>query len=173
MRLPSTAIGALTVACGIAGVIASACIYRVPSRPSWNSHFTPVEFHLTAAILGPLFVAAIGAGHARWLAVAAAAMAGAQLLALALRVLRFSTSDSLERRASATLLGTTLAARLLARGASLALAAIAVPLFTSHPAALAAAFLLAVGSEVLGRYLFFVSAVPKHMTAPYLGSHAA
>jgi anaerobic dimethyl sulfoxide reductase subunit C (anchor subunit) len=173
MRLPSAAIGALTVACGIGGIVASARIYRVPSRPSWNTPFTMVEFHLTAAILGPLFVAAVGAGDARWLAVAVATTAGAQILILALRFLRFITADSVELRASATLLGTTLAARLVVRGALLALAAIALPLFTSHPAVLGAAFVLAAGSEVLGRYLFFVGAVPKHMAAPYLGSHAA
>ena len=29
-------------------------------------------------------------------------------------------------------------------------------------------FALALGGELLGRYLFFVSVVPKHMAAPYL-----
>jgi hypothetical protein len=28
--------------------------------------------------------------------------------------------------------------------------------------------LLTLGSELLGRYLFFVSVVPRHMAAPYL-----
>ena len=62
---------------------------------------------------------------------------------------------------------------LLARGVLLALGAIAVPLFTVNPLALWVAFLLALGGEILGRYLFFVSVVPKHMSAPYLGSEAA
>jgi Fe-S-cluster-containing dehydrogenase component/DMSO reductase anchor subunit len=170
---PSAAIGALTVAFGAGGVIASACIYRVPSRPSWNSPFTLVEFHLTGATLGPLFVAAVGAGHARWLGVAAAALAGAQLVTLALRFLRLTTADTVELRASAALLGTRLATHLLARGALLAFGAIALPLFTSHPAALVVGFVLALAGEAVGRYLFFVSAVPKHMAAPYLGSEAA
>jgi hypothetical protein len=34
------------------------------------------------------------------------------------------------------------------------------------PAALSLA--LAIGAEILGRYLFFVSVVPKHMAAPYV-----
>ena len=34
----------LTVALGLAGVTASACIYRVPSRPAWNTPFTLVQF---------------------------------------------------------------------------------------------------------------------------------
>jgi len=55
----------------------------------------------------------------------------------------------------------------------LAVGGIALPLFTSHPVALWIAFLLALAGETIGRYLFFVSAVPKHLTAPYLGSEAA
>jgi hypothetical protein len=35
---------------------------------------------------------------------------------------------------------------------------------------MAAALLLAVGGEILGRYLFFVSVVPKHMAAPYVAA---
>jgi formate dehydrogenase iron-sulfur subunit len=174
MRLPgSTGIGALTVAFGVGGVIASAYIYQVPSRPAWNTPFTLVQFQLTAATLGPLFAAAVGAGDPRWLAVAAATMASAQFVTLALRFFQLSASDIVELRASATLLATTLAMRLVMRGGLLALGAIALPLFTSHPAALWVAFLLALGAETLGRYLFFVSAVPKHMAAPYLGSEAA
>jgi hypothetical protein len=55
----------------------------------------------------------------------------------------------------------------------LALGAIALPLFSTRPAVLWLACALVVASETLGRYLFFVSAIPKHMTAPYLGSDAA
>jgi hypothetical protein len=40
---------------------------------------------------------------------------------------------------------------------------------------MATALLLALGGEILGRYLFFVSVVPTHMVAPYIpaGSEAA
>jgi hypothetical protein len=40
---------------------------------------------------------------------------------------------------------------------------------------MAVALALALGGEILGRYLFFVSVVPKHMAAPYIpaGSEAA
>ncbi len=174
LQIPGrTGIGALTAMFGAGGVMASACIYRVPSRPAWNTPFTLVQFVLTAATLGPLFTAAIGAGDPRWLAIAAASMAGAQFVVLALRFFRLSASDAIELRASATLLATTLATPLILRGALLALGAIALPLFTSNAGVLWVACLLAVGSETLGRHLFFVSAIPKHMTAPYLGSDAA
>lgn len=169
----SVAIGAWTVALGVAGVTASACIYRVPSRPAWNTPFTIVHFHLTAATLGPLFAAAVGAGDPRSLGVAAATMAGLQLVTLALRFFRLSASDVVELRASGTLLATVLSSRLIARGVLLALGSVALPLFTDRPAVLWLAFALTLAGELLGRYLFFVSAVPKHMAAPYLGSEAA
>jgi formate dehydrogenase iron-sulfur subunit len=173
LHLPGgRAIGTLTTALGVAGIVASACIYRVPSRPTWNTAFTPIQFALTAATLGPLFGAAVGI--AGWpLRAAAAAAAGAQLVTLALRFLELSVSDLVERRASATLLATTLASRLMWRAALLAIGAGALPLVSGRPSVLAVAFALTLAAEILGRYLFFVSAVPKHMAAPYLGSEAA
>lgn len=167
------AIGALTVALGVGGVTASAYIYRVPSRPAWNTPFTLVQFGLTAGTLGVLFAAAIGTGAARGLAVAAASMAGAELVVLALRFFRMTASDGSELQASARLLATTFKSRLVMRGVLLALGGIAVPLFTVHPIAQWSALALALAAELLGRYLFFVSAVPKHMVAAYIGSEAA
>jgi Fe-S-cluster-containing dehydrogenase component/DMSO reductase anchor subunit len=169
----SSGLGALTVLLGVGGVTASAHIYRVPSRPAWDTPLTLVQFLLTGALLGPLFAAAVGSGDAQWLAVATALLAGTALVLLAWRFFQLSASEGPERRAAARLLATVLAWRLLARGSLLALGAIALPLFTRHSAALWVAFLLALGAEVLGRYLFFVSAVPTHMVAPYLGGEAA
>ncbi|MND03637.1 hypothetical protein D3C83_235610 [compost metagenome] len=37
-------------------------------------------------------------------------------------------------------------------------------------AVLVAALVLALAGEALGRYLFFVSVVPKHLAAPYLAA---
>jgi Fe-S-cluster-containing dehydrogenase component/DMSO reductase anchor subunit len=167
------ALGALTVALGFGGVTASACIYRVPSRPAWNTPLTLVQFNLTALTLGPLFAAAVGAGPARALAVASAFMAGAQFVALATKFFNLSGGDTTELRASSKLLATTFRPHLIARGVLLAVGAMALPLFTSHPVALWIAFALALASEMIGRYLFFVSAVPKHLAAPYLGNEAA
>jgi formate dehydrogenase iron-sulfur subunit len=173
-----TALGALTVALGIAGVTASGCIYCVPARPAWNTAFTLLQFNLTAAVLGPLFAAAIGAGDVRWLASAAAAMGGLLGLLLAARFLRLIAADSIELRGTARLLSTTLARHFVARGALLIAGAIAVPLVAAgwgSPAWTIGALALALAGEILGRYLFFVSVVPKHMAAPYMpaGSEAA
>ena len=170
----TTAVGALTVALGIAGVTASACIYRVPSRPAWNTRYTLLQFNLTGALLGPLFAAAVGVGDARWLAVASATMAGGQFVLLAVRFLRCIASDSLELKGTARLLSTVFAKHLVLRGVLLAAGAIVLPLFlTSVEADLQVglwvlALALAIGAEMLGRYLFFVSVVPTHMAAPYV-----
>jgi len=160
-----TLVGLLTVALGIAGVTASACIYRVPSRPAWNTRYTLLQFNLTGALLGPLFAMAVTVGDPKWLAIASATMAGAQFVLLAVRFLRCIASDSLELKGTARLLSTVFAKHLVARGVLLAVGAIVLPLIVA-PAAIALA--LAVGAEILGRYLFFVSVVPKHMAAPYI-----
>ena len=173
-------VGAATAMLGAAGVTATACIYRVPSRPAWNTPFTLVQFALTGGVLGPLFVAALGAGDARWLATAAMSLAAAALVLLALRFLHLIAADSLELKGTARLLSTVLKSRFVLRGVLLVLGAIVLPLLAGPGAriaeesrivgqvALIAGFALALAGEVLGRYLFFVSVVPKHMTAPYV-----
>ncbi len=181
-----TVVGAITALIGVAGVTASGCIYRVPSRPSWNTSLTLFEFICTAGVLGPIFALAVAAGSERWLALASAAVAGAQLVLLALRFFRCIASDSLELRGTARLLSTVLASRVVARGLLLALGAVVLPLLATGPAggglagtvlgfdapriALAAALALALAGEILGRYLFFVSVVPKHLAAPYVAA---
>jgi len=176
MELPgSLAVGGLTSLLGIAGVTASGCIYRVSSRPAWNTRLTLVQFNLTAAALGPLLTAALGASDTRWLAWAAATMAGAQLVLAALRFVRLVAGSSVELRGTARLLSTTLRSQFITRGVLLAVGGVVLPLLARDPAAWWAALAVALAAEILGRYLFFVSVVPKHMAAPYLqiGSEAA
>jgi formate dehydrogenase iron-sulfur subunit len=177
LQLPGSVwVGGLTVALGLAGVTASACIYRVPARPAWNTRFTVLQFNLTAAILGPLFAAAAVAGATRWLAIGAASMAAAQATVFALRFFRAVASDSLELKGTARLLSTVLANRLVLRGLLLATGAIALPLFATGLAdgpgrlLMLIALLVALAAELVERYLFFVSVVPKHLAAPYIAS---
>jgi len=171
----SLVVGGLTSVLGIAGVTASGCIYRVPSRPAWDTRLTLVQFNLTAAALGPLLAAALGTSDARWLALAAATMAGAQLVLVALCFVRLIAVGSIELQGTARLLSTTLKPHFITRGILLAVGGIAVPLLATGAASWWGALLLALAAEILGRYLFFVSVVPKHMAAPYLalGSEAA
>ncbi|MBI1787171.1 MAG: dimethyl sulfoxide reductase anchor subunit [Acidobacteria bacterium] len=164
----SAIVGALTALLGIAGVTASSQIYRVPARPAWNSLFTPAEFCLTGGLLGPLFVAAL-AGANSFLMAASVAAAGLQILTTGLKLLWLIGSDEFELRASARLLSGELERWLLLRLALLVLGGIVFPL--SHlpfPALLAA-----LASELLGRYLFFVSVVPKKAAAGFFAGEAA
>ena len=174
------AVGALTVILGLAGVLASGCIYRVGSRPAWNTWYTPMQFAFTAAVLGPLFAGAIGVGDASWLGAIAAALGVAQLVLVAVRFLRLIAADGPELRGTARLLSTTLRRPFIARGALLVAGAIVLPLVAGPlgeqdwlfggRAVFAAALLVALSGEIVGRYLFFVSVVPMHMTAPYVPS---
>jgi formate dehydrogenase iron-sulfur subunit len=171
----SLILGGLTSLVGIAAVTATGCIYRVPSRPAWNTRLTPVQFILTAAALGPLLAAALGAGDARWLPWAATAMAGAQLVLVALLFVRLTAGGAAELQSTARLLSTTFKPHVITRGVLLVAGGIVLPLVAADAAAWSAALLVSLAGEVLGRYLFFVSVVPKHLAAPYLliGSEAA
>jgi len=96
--------------------------------------------------------------------------ASAQLLNNALRFLRLNASDFFERQATARLLSTVLASRFLLRGALLIAGGIALPLLTPTHVGFAAAFIAALAGEILGRYLFYVSVVPKNIAASYIAS---
>jgi len=163
----SAPLGGLTALTGLAGIAASAFIYLVPARPSWNTKFTIADFFLTAAVLGPLFAAWIGAGAGRSLSSLAVVAAAAQMVNQATRFLRLIGSDSFELQASARLLSTILARPLLLRVALLVIGGIAIPLSGSAYARFVA-FPLALAAEFVGRYLFYVSVVPKNIAAPYL-----
>ena len=119
----------------------------------------------------------------RWLAIGAASMAGGQAAVFVLRFLRCVAADSLELKGTARLLSTVLAGPLLLRGLLLMVGGVALPLVAGGPliardqaigsggaaqAVMAAALICALVSEMLERYLFFVSVVPRHMTAPYI-----
>jgi DMSO reductase anchor subunit len=174
LKLPfSSALGGLTTLLGAAGITASACIYLVRARPAWNSKHTVIDFFLTGAILGPLFAANIGAGSGRLLGLLTVAAACAQLLNSALRFLRLNASDLFERQSTARLLSTVLASRLVLRGALLIVGGIALPLLSSSLAGSVAAVVFALNGEILGRYLFYVSVVPKNIAASYIASAEA
>jgi len=165
----SLELGAVTAIFGAAGITASAFIYLVPARPSWDTKFTVSDFFLTGALLGPLFASAIGASHGRLLMLIGVAAASAQLLNQTLRFLWLIGSDSFELQASARLLSTKLARPLLLRSALLLVGGIALPLSGLYLTRFAALPIAAAG-EILGRYLFYVSVVPKNMAAPYLAA---
>src|SRR6185503_20802406 len=121
-------VGGLCALLGVAGVTASACIYRVPSRPAWNTRLTLLQFNLTAAALGPLLVLAVGASDARGLVLGAVAMTGAQLLLVAFWFVRLVATDSIELKGTARLLSTTFKPHFMSRALLLGAGGIVLPL---------------------------------------------
>ncbi len=164
--------GLLTVLLGIGGVIASARLYLVKARPAWNTVHTWIEFFLTTGLLGSLFAAVLQSRSRLWIA-ASMIMALAVMFNVAVKFLRFSNSDVPELRASMRLLSSPLASLLLLRGGLLVLGAVLLPLTASSRIGMGCAFFLALVSETLGRYLFFVSVVPTNMAAEYFVAREA
>jgi DMSO reductase anchor subunit len=168
-------VGAVTASVGLAAAVATSYIYLVPSRPSWNTRLTVVQFLLSAAVLGSLTVALSGAGPVMlWRGVAAASAASLCGLSFWMRE-AFRRSRLVELRGTAHLMTRPFGRLFLARVLLLAGAGVVLPLVTSNTPVLAAALVVSVAAELIGRYLFFVTAVPRHMTAAYLefGSEAA
>ncbi|HYP07716.1 MAG TPA: DmsC/YnfH family molybdoenzyme membrane anchor subunit [Bryobacteraceae bacterium] len=136
----ATPAGIAAAVLGVAGTVASSCIYLVPARPAWNMVHTTVSFLLTAAVLGPWF-----SGQFYPVALAAAA---AQLANELVKYARLSRSNEIEHNSSARLLaGPLFVLRLV-------LLLIPTPL-------------TALAAEFLGRYLFFVTVVPRNVASTY------
>jgi DMSO reductase iron-sulfur subunit len=159
--------GLATLAFGLAGVTCSARIYVVRARPAWYTAYTTTEFLATALLLGPLFVHATGVSAAHWIAWTAAAGAAVQLLNQALKFLWLSHSDTFELRASSKLLSGRFCPAFLVRLGILIVAGIVAPLLFASLSARIAALLLALAGEWIGRWLFFVTVVPKNMAAAF------
>lgn len=155
-------VGGLASLIGVFGLYAGARIYLVPGRPAWNSRQTIVDFLLTAATLGPLLLAAVGGGYA-FAAPAAASAAVAQLLNQLWRFLRLVRSEEYEKQASARLLSGELARLFLLRLGLPILGAVALPAMGRA----VEGFVLTLVAALLGRYLFFVSVVPKNMAMTF------
>ncbi len=157
-------VGGVASAIGLFAMYATSRIYLVPGRPAWNRPHTIADFFLTGATLGPLLLAALGAHFGQALLTAAAVAAVAHLLVETLRFLSFVRSEEHELQATAQLLSGKLSSALLARLGLLAAGAVALPALGFPGLGLA----LTAGGALVGRYLFFVSVVPKNMAMPFL-----
>ncbi len=158
----SLALGGVTALLGIAAVAASAFLYLVPARPAWNSPYTVTDFYLTAVLLGSLFPACAGI-ESRGLLLGSVGGAAAQLLNQASRFLWLARSEEFELHASARLLSGELRTVFVLRLGLLLLGGVVLPLLGHASAGL----LAALAGEAFGRYLFFVSVVPKNMAASF------
>jgi DMSO reductase anchor subunit len=161
------AVGLLTFVAGLAGVTCSARIYVVRARPAWFSGYTLAEFYSTAVLLGPLFVQVVDGEIPSWVRVTAAIGASGQLIVQLLKFLWLSRSEVFELRASSLLLSGRLQNLFVTRLAVLTVAGVLLPLMSTRGWIIAVAFAAALASEWLGRYLFFVSVVPKNIAAAF------
>ena len=161
--------GAAASATGLFAMYATSRIYLVPGRPSWNSPLTVADFFLTGTTLGPLLVATLGTRHDAVLLTFAAVSAVAHVLLEIWRFLGFVRTDEYEKQATARLLSGPLARLFLLRLGLLATGAVGLPAMGFGEAG----FALAAFGALVGRYLFFVSVVPKNMAMPFLERRAA
>lgn len=187
--------GALVAFLGMAGVYASAKIYLVPARPAWNTVRTPIRFFLTGFILGPLFALVIYAFYAAvqggntWnpffegpaaIFLLVSALAGfLQLGVLISRLFSLRRDESDELYGSAFLLIRRFRRHFLARIALLFLGSFILPFILFHFLSSGymscrmlinvslASFVLSLVGELLGRYLFFVTVVPKNIPGSF------
>ena len=172
--LPS--LGVIATLLGIAGIIASAFIYLVPARPAWNMPHTPIDFLLSAALLGSTLLGVLeGASalitstlhlsfattpYATWPAQLTPAL---WLINQSIRLVRLNRSPLFENRASAALLNTTdlRSALILSFGLVFSSAVLA------SIGSFNLAFVAAIAGVLLSRYLFFVSVVPLNMALTF------
>jgi formate dehydrogenase iron-sulfur subunit len=177
----------LAAALGLAGTLASAYIYLVPARPSWNMRHTPIDFVLTGAFLGSLLAAVLCelpqallsrtplAEHpatvvAGWLPILLAGTSAlAWLLNQGIRLYRLRGSALFEARATFSLLSSEL---LRPRAtASFVLVPVSVLILASgHPLP---ALAVGLAGALLARYLFFVSVVPLNMALTFVRTRSA
>ncbi|MBI3999189.1 MAG: dimethyl sulfoxide reductase anchor subunit [Candidatus Omnitrophica bacterium] len=188
-------LGTFVVIFGLAGVYASAKIYLVPARPSWNTIRTPARFFLTGFILGPLFALAIYAFYVTLQSDAAenSFFRGPIFAFLAISVISgflqlivlFSRLFSLRGQQNDELYGSTFLLihrfkrHFLTRLILLFLGSFVLPFALFHFLTLGnlphfylvifalASFAFSLLGELLGRYLFFVTVVPKNIPGSF------
>jgi DMSO reductase anchor subunit len=158
----SNVVGSIAMVLGFCGIASTSLLYLVPGRPAWRSVHTVFEFVCTGAVLGLLFVAALGVPSAA-LPVVAAAAAGGQLINQTWKFIRLTRSEEFEKQASARLLSQEFAPAFMLRMTLLIVGGIVLPLVGW----IRVGFVIAIAAEVLGRYLFFVTVVPKNMARTY------
>ncbi len=170
-------LGAVAVTAGIAGIYASARLYRVPARPAWNFRKTTVDFFAVAWIVGPavLALALVLGGEAGWSVQASALASALALLAYAKLhsdfVCHLAESETFELKASAELYRDHFAhLRMYKNGAAL-LALMGLLALGGGVVSIAAATVGVAGLVAyvfLQRYLFFTTVVGTNIAGNFI-----
>jgi formate dehydrogenase iron-sulfur subunit len=160
--------GMVAAALGLIAIYASARLYTVPARPMWNSRHSFLEFYLGAAFTGTLASSIFMPVPQRTLAHVASGVAIALIVQQAVKFMWLMRSRQFELRASGELLRFRFSSLFATRLCSLAALSLALVLPDYHLWLRVFCLAAAIGTELAGRYLFFVAVVPKNMAAPYL-----
>jgi formate dehydrogenase iron-sulfur subunit len=162
LNISSDAVAVLATVLGLAGITSTSFLYLVPGRPAWRTAHTVCEFVLSGLVLGLLFVAALGV-PAPFLPVVAAIAAAGQIINQVSKFVTLKCSDEFEKQASARLLSEDFGRRFVVRLLLLLVGGVVLPLLGW----ITPGFAIALAAELLGRYLFFVTVVPKNMARSY------
>jgi DMSO reductase iron-sulfur subunit len=160
--------GIVAAALGLIAIYASGRLYTVPARPMWNSRHSLLEFYLGAAFTGTLASSSFVPATQKTLAHVAACVAVAIVIQQAIKFAWLLRSRQFELTASGELLRFRFFPLFATRLCSLAALGIALILFDYHLWLRLLCLVAAIGMELAGRYLFFVTVVPKNMAASYL-----
>jgi hypothetical protein len=118
-------------------------------------------------LLGPAFAHLLIPHASSTVLFVSAAGGAAQLIVQSGKFLWLSQSETFELRSSSLLLAGRLRAQFVTRLAILIVAGVVTPMMAASPWLMRGAFAGALASELLGRYLFFVSVVPKNTAAAF------
>ena len=181
--LPNTAavpaIGYTAALFGILGTLASAYIYLVPARPSWNMGHTPIDFLLSAGLIGATLAPVLDriAAHLavlwpRCFAHPPVHYRAAPVVLLAMlwvanqlvRLVRLQGAALFEGRASFLLLSSMQMRPAVMFCVGLGFGAAVC----SIVGLLSLSLLAALGGVLIARYLFFVSVVPLSMGLTFI-----
>jgi formate dehydrogenase iron-sulfur subunit len=160
--------GIIAAALGLIAVYASARLYMVPARPMWNSRHSFLEFYLGAAFTGTLASSIFTPALQQTFAHVAACIAVALVIQQTIKFVSLLRSHQFELKASGQLLRFRFSSLFVTRLCSLAALSLALVLADYHLWLRVLCLTAALGTELAGRYLFFVAVVPKNMAAPYL-----
>jgi len=182
---------------GALGVYCSAMIYRVPARPSWDTWRTPIAFFSTAFSLGPLLALVIFSWNlfeqtlsyeyvaptlkvvGTWLALVLLLSGFSQIAGIFVKLMNSFSHEEPELQASARLLTQRFKTLFLSRLGVLLGVLLLTPLVLFNIASdqsvsmvqlaswLTVFVVLLLVSELVGRYLFFVTVVPKKRPEGY------
>jgi DMSO reductase anchor subunit len=166
---------------GLIGIACSAGIYLIPARPAWNSWRTPAQFYLSGFLLasatGFVCVVLTGGVETVWAWLAAVPV---MLFAISQAIIPWLMSiDSMRepavRQTAQMLTGqfgqfTYMRTAYMVLAAALAPASIFVKPASASIAMSLAMLVFVLLAEVIGRYLFFVTVVPRNMAGSFFTS---